>query len=161
MDGSETDLPPCGVYQTTRQIGDVPAGQLVYFHNHGDPGPGIYTPHDWHGNKARFHERGHTLSSADDARSLFPLAAEGFYRVVSEFFCCDKQCRRFEADALVQLGYDGSAAPILFTPEFLDGVVALPEHGIRIDRDRTEKLARLKVAVGGGPSGDDPDQMLH
>lgn len=160
MADPDAALPPCGVYQTTVQIGEVPAGRLVYFHNHGDPGPGIYTPHDWQGNKARFHQRGYTLPSPDDAtRVLRPLAAEGFYRVVTEFFCCEKQCRRFEADSLVQLGYDGDATPILFTPEFLDGVVALPERGIQVDRDRVEKLARLKVAVGEGPAEDDPDRL--
>jgi hypothetical protein len=36
------DLPPCGIYRTSQPLGDhVPAGQLVFFHNHGDPGPGI------------------------------------------------------------------------------------------------------------------------
>ncbi len=83
MADPETDLPPCGVYRTTQPIGEVPAGRLVYFHNHGDPGPGIYTPHDWKGNKARFHERGHTLTSPDEAKSLIPLAAEGGKTVVN------------------------------------------------------------------------------
>ena len=161
MADPETDLPPCGIYRTTQPIGKVPPGRLVYFHNHGDPGPGIYTPHDWQGNKARFHERGHTLTSPDEAKSLIPLAAEGFYRVVSGFFCCEKQCQHFEPDTLVQLGYDSAATPILFTPEFLDGVVTLPERGLKIDRDRIERLARLRVTIGGRPMTDDPSRMLH
>jgi hypothetical protein len=161
MADHQTPLPPCGVYRTTQPIGEVPAGRLVYFHNHGDPGPGIYTPHEWKGNKARFHDRGYTLSSPDEAKSLVPLAAEGFYRVVSSFYCCEKRCRQFEPDTLVQLGYDSAATPILFTPEFLDGIVALPEHGLKIDRDRIEKLACLKVATGSRPGTSDPDNLLH
>lgn len=39
------DRVPCGLYRTTRPIPDaVPAGVLVYYHNHGDPGPGVYLP---------------------------------------------------------------------------------------------------------------------
>ena len=48
------DLPPCGIYRTDLALGDeVPAGRLVYFHDHGDPGPGIYLPRDWVANRAR------------------------------------------------------------------------------------------------------------
>ena len=38
---SETNLPPCGLYRTTKPVGDVPAGALVYFHNHGTPGAAV------------------------------------------------------------------------------------------------------------------------
>ena len=161
MADPETDLPPCGVYRTTQPIGEVPAGRLVYFHNHGDPGPGIYTPHGWKGNKARFHQQGHTLTSPGEAKSLIPLAAEGFYRVVSGFFCCGKRCRHFEPDTLVQLGYDSAATPILFMPEFRDGVVILPERGVKIDNDRIERLACLRVPISAGSGTDDPDRILH
>jgi hypothetical protein len=154
-------LPACGLYRTTEAIGDVPAGRLVYFHNHGDPGPGIYTPHDWKGNRARFHERGHPLASPTQARSLQPLAVEGFYRIVSAFFCCEKRCRRFEPETLVQLGYDGAATPLLFVPELHADAIALPEHGTKIDPDLIERLGRLQVAGDVPTTPGDPDRLLH
>jgi hypothetical protein len=153
-------LPPCGLYRTTEVIGDVPADRLVYFHNHGEPGPGIYTPHDWKGNRARFHERGQSLASPEQARSLQPLAAEGFYRIASAFFCCENRCRRFEPDTFVQLGYDSAATPILFVPEVHANAIALPEHGVKIDPDRVERLVPLRVAGDAG-TPDDPDRLLH
>ena len=56
-------LPPCGIYRTLAQVGDVPAGRLVYFHNHGDPGPGVYLPERWSANRAHFQARGHVLAT--------------------------------------------------------------------------------------------------
>ena len=66
-------LPPCGLYRTTRALDHVPAGRLVFFHNHGDPGPGIYLPSGWVLNRARWHERGHTIPSPEWAASLAAL----------------------------------------------------------------------------------------
>ena len=37
-------LPACGLYRTLLPIGDLEAGRLVYFHNHGNPGAGVYFP---------------------------------------------------------------------------------------------------------------------
>ena len=48
----------------------MPAGRLVYFHNHGDPGPGIYLPQDWNLNRARWQQRGFTVPDADWSSSL-------------------------------------------------------------------------------------------
>ena len=157
-------LPPCGLYATRSAIGTVPANRLVYFHNHGEPGPGLYLPASWVGNRARFEPRGHLLGSPDDVDQLEPLPAEGFYRVTEPFFCCEKECRRFETDALVQLGYDASARAILFLPEVVGGQVALPTAGTRIDRGNLPKLARLRVAVHDAPRHEGPDTdetLLH
>jgi hypothetical protein len=146
-----SQLPPCGVYVTTSAIGSIPAGRLVYFHNHGTPGPGVYLPSSWRGNRARFEARGHLLPTPADVSALEPLPAEGFYRVVEPFFCCDKHCRSFESDTLVQLGYDGSARPILFLPQIVDGLVGVPTNGTRVDLDRLAHLARLGVGVVDTP----------
>lgn len=142
----EPELPPCGLYRTAEPIGDIPAGRLVYYHNHGDPGPGVYLPAGWAGNRARFHRRGTTVSPRV-ARALIPLPAEGFYRVAEPFHCCDARCRLFEVDELVQLGYDGEATAILFTPEIVDGQIVVPERGIRVDGERLQRLRFLKIAV--------------
>ena len=55
------ELPPCGLYRTVAAIGGVEADRLVYFHNHGDPGPGVYLPERWTRNRATFSSRGNTL----------------------------------------------------------------------------------------------------
>ena len=56
-----SELPPCGLYRTTTKIGEIEAGRLVYFHNHGDPGPGLYLPSGWSNNTARWGARGTTV----------------------------------------------------------------------------------------------------
>ncbi len=158
-----SDLPPCGIYVTTAAIGGIPEARLVYFHNHGDPGPGLYLPASWKGNRCVFQGRGHLLPEPGDVRYLEPLAAEGFYRVASPFFCCDKRCRRFEAETLVQLGYNGSGAAILFLPEWVDGQLAIPDRGTHIERERVASLTPLKVAITEPQVHEDgaDDRLLH
>lgn len=148
---SDVGLPPCGLYRTVAPVGTIPEGRLVYFHNHGDPGPGLYLPESWKGNRARFGDKGTLLPDPSDASALEPLEPEGFYRVVEAFHCCEKRCRLFEPEWLVQLGYDGGGTPILFVPELVDGAVALPDRGTRIDRDRLSRMARLRIRVASGP----------
>ena len=154
-------LPPCGIYRTRAPIGSVPAGRLVYFHNHGDPGAGVYLPSSWRGNRARFEARGHLLPDPSASTTLERLAPQGFYRVKTAFHCCDKRCRRFEPDSLVQLGYDGSANAILFIPQWIDGQLAIPDRGTRIDEERIEDLALLNVPIADTPVHDEgADEML-
>jgi hypothetical protein len=153
------DLPPCGIYRTTRALGDdVPAGRLVFFHNHGDPGAGVYLPAGWSANRALWAEDGHTVPSDDWATSLAPLPDEGFYRVVETFSCCEQRCRVFEPDLLVQLGYDADAHPLLFVPEWTEGGLALPDMGLQIDEDRLGRLAPLTVAEA---DEEPPSGTLH
>lgn len=158
-------LPPCGIYRTTVDVGEVPAGRLVYFHNHGEPGPGLYLPEAWRQNRARFAARGSTLPTPWEghARSLEALPAEGFYRVTAPFFCCDKRCRAFEAEQLVQLGYNGAGEAILFVPELGGTGVTLPSSGSAVGRPQLAMLAPVKVAErhehGELPSA--PGGMLH
>lgn len=157
------DLPPCGLYATRSTIGSVPAGRLVYFHNHGSPGPGLYLPSSWTGNRARFEARGHLLPSPSDAEHLDPLPAEGLYRVIEPFFCCDQRCRRFETDLLVQLGYDASARSILFIPEIVGAHVALPARGTRVDRENLVHVHRLRISIADSPlhEGGTDETLLH
>ena len=140
-------LPACGLYRTTGAIGTIPAGRLVYFHNHGEPGPGLYLPASWKANRMQTQERGMLLPSPDHARWLEPLPAEGFYRVTEAFHCCEQRCRLFEVDLLVQLGYDAAAEAILFVPELVGGLLAVPEQGSRIERARFVHLKALKIAA--------------
>ena len=140
-------LPPCGLYRTIGRIGPIPEGKLVYFHNHGDPGPGLYLPTAWKNNRAQFSEKGTVLPGPESMRFLEPLPPEGLYRVTEAFFCCEKRCRSFEPEALVLLGYNGDAEPILFLPEMVDGLLAVPERGTRIERRSLERIKLLKLRI--------------
>ena len=151
------DKPPCGIYRTTLPMGDqVPAGTLVFFHNHGDPGPGIYKVRRWKNNKAVFHEQGNTVTDAAYLRSLEPLAPEGLYRVVEPFYCCEKKCHLYEQEMLLQLGYNGDAEALLFVPEMVEGALVFPEEGTVLEEWQMDALAPLTVA-----SSDPPDPMLN
>ena len=141
------ELPPCGLYRTTGPLGSIGEGQLVYFHNHGNPGPGVYLPKEWRYNRAQFEEKGQTIEDPGLVRVLQPLPPEGFYRVTESFHCCEKQCRLFEQDALLQLGYNAEADPILFIPELVDSMFAVPEKGWKTTLDTLGNVRQLRVPV--------------
>jgi len=141
------ELPTCGLYRTTGPIGTVDEGRLVYFHNHGNPGPGIYLPKEWRHNRAQFEERGHMLDDPGWVRFLEPLPPEGFYRVAESFHCCEERCRLFEQDALLQLGYNATADPILFIPELVDSMFAIPAKGWKTTLEMLGKMQGLRVPV--------------
>ncbi len=139
---------PCGIYRTTRPIADgIHSGMLVYYHNHGDPGPGVYLPQDWVNNRAIFHESGTTVPDEAYAESLEPLPDEGLYRVANDFYCCEDRCQRFEEEMLVQLGYNGDAEAILFIPALVDGLLEFPDSGTIIESWKLKQLTMLKVTV--------------
>ena len=152
-------LPKCGIYRTTVRIGDIEAGRLVYFHNHGDPGPGLYLPEEWQANRALFSEEGLTLPEVSLAKTLERLPLEGFYRVKDPFHCCEKKCQKFQTDMLVQLGYDGDATSIVFVPEMISGHLAIPEEGVAVDDEMISKMALLKVAIGD--EEEDAERIVH
>ena len=138
-------LPPCGLYRTTGSIGVVEAGRLVYFHNHGDPGPGVYVPSEWRYNRALFTAKGQAIEDPGLVRFLLPLPREGFYRVLNPFHCCEKKCRLFEQDVLLQLGYSGDGEPILFAPELVDYMFAIPAKGWKTTLETLGNLSLLRV----------------
>ncbi len=150
--------PPCGLYRTTRPLGELPPSRLVFFHNHGDPGPGIYLPTGWNLNRVEWHAQGTTVLDPDWSSTLEPLLAEGLYSVHTAFACCGKNCVQFRAGQLVQLGYDGQATPILFVPEWSTRGLGFPAHGSRLDGDRLANLSLLTVARGAESPR---ETMLH
>jgi hypothetical protein len=131
----------------------------VYFHNHGDPGPGIYLPSGWRMNRASWHAGGIPIPDEAWAQTLEPLPAEGFYRVLETFLCCEKRCQTFQAEELVQLGYNGRGEAILFVPQLMATGISLPESGTGVDRARLAKLATVKVAESRAAPPRDP--LLH
>jgi hypothetical protein len=161
QDMSDLHHPPCGLYRTTAPLESIPAGRLVYFHNHGEPGPGIYLPQSWSGNRARWHEKGFTVPGPEWSQTLQPLAPEGLYRVTERFHCCEKKCRAFEANQLVQLGYNGEAEALLFVPEWAAGALGLPERGNKIEQATVGKMQLLVVAEGQHASPAPAGGLLH
>ena len=139
------ELPACGVYRTVKQVGPVEANRFVYFHNHGNPGPGLYFPERWDANRAVFSQNGQTVPDNFDPAWIHALPAEGFYRVVRPFHCCEKKCTEFQAEALVQLGYNGNGKAIVFTPEYSGGVIRVPERGTLVDEEQLKNLVQLKL----------------
>lgn len=149
-----TELPPCGLYKTTVSLSQhLPAGQLVYFHNHGQPGAGVYLPQSWNFNRVIWQDQGHVIPNEAWAQTLAPLPPEGLYRVVESFFCCSQNCQRFETDMLVQLGYNGRAEAILFLPELTSQGMAFPEKGSAFDLSNKSKLSALRVVTSRLPKG--------
>ena len=148
------NLPPCGLYRTLAPIGSIPGGRLVFFHNHGDPGPGLYLPAGWEHNRVKLQAKGSLLPSPDDVRLLEPLPPQGFYRVTEAFHCCDKRCREFQPELLVQLGYDAQGRAILFVPELVDGQLAVPERGNAIEHANFDRLRRLALRETGRGSSE-------
>jgi len=142
---TDVKLPACGLYKTLRPIGAVPEGRLVYFHNHGNPGPGVYLPAGWKQNRAHFQAGGTTLPDASDTSALEALAPESLYAVREPFHCCAKQCVAYAPDMLVQLGYQATAQALLFVPRWVDGSFTLPEQGNAVDTAVLAKLQRLDV----------------
>ncbi len=143
---------PCGVYRTTVPIGEeIREGMLVYYHNHGEPGPGLYLPREWRNNRAVFEEKGTTVPDEDYPATLEPLFEEGFYRVAEPFYCCEQQCQHFEEEMLVQVGYNGDAEAIIFVPEVEDGALVFPDEGTFVEDWKLNNLRPLKVAEVEGP----------
>jgi hypothetical protein len=139
-------LPTCGLYRTTRALEAIPAGRLVYFHNHGTPGPGVYLPASWSFNRASWQTHGTTLKELAWADSLVALPPEGLYAVREPFLCCARACVQFHGGQLVQLGYDGEATAILFVPEWTRSGLGFPEQGTRLDESRLPLLSQLRVS---------------
>jgi hypothetical protein len=144
-------LPKCGFYKTTREFNQIPGGTLVYFHNHGEPGPGIYLPQNWVSNRVQWNSNGHTIPNDEFASTLMPVEPEGLFSVKNNFYCCEKKCVHFHTGQLVQIGYDGQANAILFVPELSATGLHFPEQGTRVDVESFAHLNRVTVAQGKQP----------
>jgi hypothetical protein len=152
-------LPPCGFYQTRLALGSIGIGQLVYFHNHGDPGPGIYLPLSWQHNRVQWNTAGHTIPDEAFAASLKWLEPEGLFVVKTAFYCCEKKCQHFHPNQLVQVGYNGEAQGIIFVPELSAQGLSFPQAGTVIESAAFTHLSRVTVAAGQAPK--QQTEFLH
>jgi len=157
----QPELPPCGFYRTTVSVVGIPEKRLVYFHNHGQPGPGVYLPSGWRNNVASFAAQGQTLTDAELIRTLHPLPAQGLYRVAQSFHCCARKCRQFDENMLVQLGYNGAGEPILFVPELSDAGMLFPQSGSAVEESELPKMTLLRVQRPAEQPGAKTSAIIH
>jgi hypothetical protein len=127
-----SQLPNCGLYRTGAALPgneeQVPAGILVYFHNHSDQGPAmLLTPHANEHNRWQFHERGWPVESSDFIAAMVPLKPEGLY-VNTEHIHISRE-EIIPERMLVQLGYNRSGDTILFVGRFEGDTIAFPSQG--------------------------------
>lgn len=146
MEEHDVEEVQCGLYLTMEPISEsIEAGKLIYYHNHGEPGPAVYPAISWRHNKAIFSRRGVELPFVGYERTLKPLLPEGFYRVKDEFSCCEKRCRVFEEGTLVQLGYKAEGTSVLFVPEWTYKGLILPSRGTKVREEDLQMLESVKV----------------
>ncbi len=146
-------LPPCGIYRTTKPLPEheteIPAGVLIYFHNHSDAGlPVAIAPDHNIMNRWHFHGSGIPFRSVAWADSLVRLPQEGFYtlRKGLEF-----DGGNWPKGTLVQLGYTRTGDPILFIAQ-LRGVMEendlfFSDRGVGIAREQLALLEQVNVYV--------------
>jgi hypothetical protein len=146
-------LPPCGIYRTTKPLPEheteIPAGVLIYFHNHSDAGlPVAIAPDHNIMNRWHFHGSGIPFRSVAWADSLVRLPQEGFYtlRKGLEF-----DGGNWPKGTLVQLGYTRNGDPILFIAQ-LRGVMEendlfFSDRGVGIAREQLALLEQVNVYV--------------
>lgn len=141
---------PCGLYRTTLALADKPdavgPGILVMFHNHSDAGqPVVMLPDHNRANRWHFQRSGFAVRDPAFLESLVALKAEGLYRLREHFHPDDE--RVVAANALVQLGYNREAEPILFFPtvDAETNGIKFPARGMKISPSIYELLDRLDL----------------
>lgn len=146
-------LPACGLYRTSQALpeheGEIAAGKLVYFHNHSDAGlPVVIAPdHNIH-NRWHFHGAGIPFRSLSWANTLQKLLPEGFYMLKKEFTFDGGS---FPKGALVQLGYNEEADPIIFIGQVRatleENDLFFSDRGLGFKREQLSLLEPLSVYV--------------
>lgn len=105
----------------------------MYFHNHSEQGPPIVVlPESNANNKWTFATKGFSISDQAFIESLQPRLREGLYRLREHFHPDD--ARIVPANALIQLGYDRAATPIIFFPRPLgdENALMFPSQGMKV-----------------------------
>jgi hypothetical protein len=159
MAGVKSILPSCGLYRTTKPLPEhettVPAGSLVYFHNHSDSGlPVVVAPDHNILNRWHFHGAGLPFRGLSWADSLVKLPAEGFYTLRKGL---DFDGGSWPKSTLVQLGYTKSGDPILFIAQqraaLTENDLFFSERGVGISREQLAILEQLNIFVEPAAEG--------
>ncbi len=139
----------CGLYRTTRPLPEHDAVRpelLVYFHSHSEQGPPIILlPEANTNNRWRFRRDGFLVRDPEYVASLEALKPEGLYRTREHFH--PDEGRTVGANALVQLGYNPSASPIIFFPSWRaeDNAWVFPSKGMGIPQKIYDLLEPLNT----------------
>lgn len=158
-------LPDCGLYRTTKPLpgneGQVPAGVLVYFHNHSDSGlPVVIVPdHNIH-NRWHFHGPPIEFRGLSWANTLQKVPPEGFFVLKKEI---SFEGGSWPRNALVQLGYTRNAEPILFLARVRSNLnendLWFSDKGLKI---KPEQLSLLdQVSVYNEPADESAHPASH
>lgn len=134
---ASSNLPPCGLYQTTLPLAgkeeEVPAGRLVYFHNHSKQGqPLLLLPATNTHNVWTFQDRGYLIHDIGFVVTLKRLPAEGLYLTQTHIHSGNAV---LPERSLVQLGYNREAVPIVFPGRRAQNTIVFPDRGIRLAND--------------------------
>jgi hypothetical protein len=153
MAGIKNILPNCGLFRTTKPLpeheAEIPAGVLVYFHNHSDSGlPVVIVPDHNIMNRWHFHGAGIPFRGLSWADTLVKLPAEGFYMLRKAL---DFEGGSWPKATLVQLGYTKTGDPILFIGQqratMEENDLFFSERGVGITREQLAILEPLNVFV--------------
>jgi hypothetical protein len=144
-------LPACGLYRTTKPLAGheekIPAGLLVYFHNHSDSGmPQVLPPdHNVH-NRWHFHGPAVEFRGLSWADSLVKMPNEGFYTLRREL---SFEGGSWPKGALVQLGYTRNADPILFIAQVRtkldENDLWFSDRGVGVPREQMSVLEPVVI----------------
>jgi hypothetical protein len=159
MASTKNRLPDCGLYRTTKPLpeheDDVPAGTLIYFHNHSDSGLPVVVPpeHNVH-NRWHFHGGGIPFRGLSWADTLTKLPPEGFYVL--------KRALSFEGGewpkaSLVQLGYTRRGEPIVFIAQvrasLAENDLFFSDRGVSATPEQMRLLEPVQVFSEPIPAG--------
>ena len=144
-------LPECGLYKTTKPLPGhetkVPAGVIVYFHNHSDSGlPQVLTPdHNVH-NRWHFHGPAIEFRGLAWADTLKRLPDEGFFMLKKELAF---DGGKWPKGALVQLGYTKEGQAILFIgrvrARLAENDLFFSDRGVAVTPEQMANLERAQV----------------
>ena len=151
MANPKNRLPDCGLYRATKALPaneeKIPAGSIVYFHNHSDQGslPSVLAPdHNVH-NRWHFHGPPIVFRGLTWVETLEALPAEGFYILRKEL---NEDGALLPKSTIVQLGYTQKADPILFVAripaQLTQNVLLFSEKGIGIKREFLSHLEQTR-----------------
>ena len=157
-------LPNCGLYKTTKPLpeheAEVPAGILVYFHNHSDSGlPVVIAPEHNVMNRWHFHGAGIPFRGLSWADSLKKIPQEGFYMLRKDLTFDGGS---WPKGTLVQLGYTRNGDPILFIAQqrasLEENDLFFSDRGVGVAENVLANLEPLKIyeepiAEGGHSTG--------
>jgi hypothetical protein len=163
-------LPECGLYRTTKALPGheerIPAGTLVYFHNHSDSGlPQVLAADHNVYNRWHFHGPGIEFRGLSWADSLTKVPEEGFFTLRREL---PFDGGSWPKGTLVQLGYTKQGEAILFIARvrsrLAENDLFFSDKGVAVKSDQLSILERAQIyqePAAEGQSGDHGPVNAH